>query len=417
MKNAILCVDDDRTVLDSLRSLLSDSLRKECVVEVAESGEEALDLLDELREDSVDLKLVISDYIMPTMKGDELLIKMHAKVPRAVKIMLTGQSSLEGVVNAINHAGLYRFIHKPWDNKDLTMTVQSAIRSYDQDSRLEQQNAELRMLNEELEERVAARTRELSDLNANLQERVDQEVERRRRQEQLLVQQSKMAAMGEMLGVIAHQWKQPLSVMSLMMQEIGEIVQYENADETKLFEVRKKALEQIQYMGTTIDDFKNFFKPSSKKSIFSVTKSARSVCDLLEAKLNTLGIRAVFVDDEDFEIDGYPNEYRQVLMNIYNNACDVFKERGIKEGMIEFSCVRNGSGGEVRIRDNGGGIPDELLPDQLFQPYVSTKGERGTGIGLQICKTIIEEKFEGKLWVRNIPNGAEFIMEFPTIHL
>ncbi len=160
-KPVIICIDDESIILNSLKSELRNILDATFLIELAESGQEALDIVDELLEQGYEIPLVISDYIMPEMKGDEALIKIHEKSPYTCKIMLTGQSSLEGITNAVNHASLYRFIAKPWSSNDLAITVKQAIKSYYQDAELETKNKELAELNASLEQKVNDRTQEI----------------------------------------------------------------------------------------------------------------------------------------------------------------------------------------------------------------------------------------------------------------
>lgn len=127
-KRAIVCVDDERFVLISLRDQLFHHLGSDYNIEMAESGEEALEIFEELREDEIEIPLIISDQIMPGIKGDELLIRLHAQYPKTLKILLTGQASAEAVGNAVNAANLYRYIAKPWEETDLSLTVMEAIR-------------------------------------------------------------------------------------------------------------------------------------------------------------------------------------------------------------------------------------------------------------------------------------------------
>jgi diguanylate cyclase (GGDEF)-like protein len=165
----ILCVDDDSTVLNALRSVFASHFGSELVVEFAESGDEALEIAAELRAQGKELGLVISDFMMPGMKGDEFLVRLHDESPNTVKILLTGQSDLTGVKRAINHANLYRFLEKPFLNEDIVLTVRGAVRAYCQDRDLIRQNEELRRLNAELESIVAERTRELLEKNRELE--------------------------------------------------------------------------------------------------------------------------------------------------------------------------------------------------------------------------------------------------------
>jgi serine phosphatase RsbU (regulator of sigma subunit) len=160
-KPVILCVDDESIIVNSLKTELRTALESTFLVETAESGAEALEIVDELLETGYEIPLIISDYIMPEMKGDEVLIKLHSIIPHARKIMLTGQSSVEGITNVINHAKLYRFIAKPWNPNDLAITVREAIKSYFQEVEIENKNKELELLNASLEQKVLERTLEL----------------------------------------------------------------------------------------------------------------------------------------------------------------------------------------------------------------------------------------------------------------
>jgi len=148
---AIICIDDEPTILQSLQRELRTTLGKEVEIEIASGGDEALELLAELLEEGFDIPLIISDYVMPEMKGDEVLKRIHQMSPDSLKIMLTGQASFEGVTNAINGAKLYRYIAKPWEMDDLTLTVREAVKSYVQARQLAQQNAQLKAMNQELE--------------------------------------------------------------------------------------------------------------------------------------------------------------------------------------------------------------------------------------------------------------------------
>ena len=152
----ILCVDDEATVLESIKEQLRRNLEDSYEIETAESGEEALEIIEEFEEDSMEVALVISDQIMPRMKGDELLIDVHAQHPKILTVMLTGQANAQAVGNAVNAANLYRYIPKPWDETDLILTVKEALRSYRQEQQLEKQNKELKKLNTSLEQKVEA---------------------------------------------------------------------------------------------------------------------------------------------------------------------------------------------------------------------------------------------------------------------
>jgi response regulator RpfG family c-di-GMP phosphodiesterase len=148
-KPVILCIDDENIVLNSLKEQLKKAING-CDIEIAESGAEALEFIDELLEDNGELSIVISDYIMPGMKGDEVLSQIHKNIPKAIKILLTGQATTDGITNSVNNANLYRYIAKPWEESDLFLTINEALKSYNMEMKLEEQNISLELYNKEL---------------------------------------------------------------------------------------------------------------------------------------------------------------------------------------------------------------------------------------------------------------------------
>jgi len=164
-RQVIICVDDERTVLRSLKAELQEAVGNNYTIEIAESGEEALELIEELLEDGDEVFLIISDHIMPDMKGDYLLKQAHIMLPKSIKIMLTGQADLGGIANAINSANLYRYITKPWQSEDLKLTVKEALNSYLQAQRLTEQNAKLQQMNQELAELNSQQTALIAKLH------------------------------------------------------------------------------------------------------------------------------------------------------------------------------------------------------------------------------------------------------------
>ncbi len=168
-KKAILCVDDDVIVTNALRSLFTIHFGQQHIIEIAQSAEEALEIVSEFKSEGIELQVVLADYIMPGICGDELLIKIHDLHPQTVTIMLTGQSDVSGVKKAINDANLYRFIEKPWQNDDLILTTKGAITTFENENKLECQNIALEEMNKTLEEKVAQRTSELQENNTKLE--------------------------------------------------------------------------------------------------------------------------------------------------------------------------------------------------------------------------------------------------------
>jgi len=169
--NIILCVDDEVAVLTALRSLLRSSLMDDTAVETATNGRDALEIVSELRGREHEIGVVIVDFMMPSMRGDELLIRMHEVSPRTIKIMLTGQSNLQGIKRTINEAGLYRFLEKPFNNADLMLTAKSALQAYTLGRELEKHVEALERINRDLESLVEARSHEIIEKNLQLIEK------------------------------------------------------------------------------------------------------------------------------------------------------------------------------------------------------------------------------------------------------
>ncbi len=265
--------------------------------------------------------------------------------------------------------------------------------------------------------------RKLFALNCTLEDRVKKEVERRRLKEHILIQQSRLASMGEMIGAIAHQWRQPLNALGLIIQSIKDAYLYKELTKGFIDQVVDKSLFQIDYMSKTIDDFRNFFKPSKEKNAFDAAKTINEVLYLLSAQIKDNYITVRFDNDlkGDKSIWGYENEFKQVVINIIKNAMDAIMEAREK-GNLGYDAGYNG--GEITINltngddiifisisDNAGAIPDEIL-DKVFEPYFTTKGpSKGTGIGLYMSKMIIERNMEGKLYTKNRDDNSVFIIE------
>jgi len=265
----------------------------------------------------------------------------------------------------------------------------------------------------ELEKKVVLRTKELQELNAQLDIKIKEAVEQNSQQEQMLIQQSRMAAMGEMIGNIAHQWRQPLNALSLILQNI--YYEYESKELTKedLEHFIEKGQRLTENMSKTIDDFRNFFRPNKMVEKFKISESVYSTKELISASYKNNNIELIISLDEDKEIEGYPNEFSQVLLNILTNAKDALVEKRVKSAKVELSSKVYSDTINITITDNAGGIPETILPN-IFDPYFTTKDKSiGTGIGLYMSKMIIENNMHGKITALNYNGGARFIIEIP----
>jgi PAS domain S-box-containing protein len=272
----------------------------------------------------------------------------------------------------------------------------------------------LRQAKEELEERVLERTRELEKAYADLKRETEERiaaVEDLRKNEQMLIQQSRLAALGEMLGNIAHQWRQPLNVLGLLIQQLSMDYELGSVTQEHLDKEVAKAMQLILHMSHTINDFQNFLQQDKQKTTFNVNEVLATTISLLEATLKTGNVSVRIDEREEISITGHRNEFAQVVMNIVTNARDAFRERKTAGPKILITLFRENGRSVVTIADNAGGIADKII-GKIFDPYFTTKGpDRGTGIGLFMSKNIIEKSMNGTLTVRNTEQGAEFRIE------
>ena len=246
------------------------------------------------------------------------------------------------------------------------------------------------------------------EMTRNLEERIREEVDRSREKDRLMLQQSRFAAMGEMIGNIAHQWRQPLNKLGIVLQRLQ--MEQENGELTEtLMEQRVgDGMGLLLGLSRTIDDFRNFFRPEAAPEPFSLAGAVVKTVRFFEASCADYHIRIVIEGDSSLIYNGHVVEFRQALLNILNNARDAHLERGGADPSItvglrdeEHRCV-------LTVRDNAGGV-DPAIIDKIFDPYFTTRGMGNrTGIGLYMAKTIIDQQMQGRIMVRNMLDGAEF---------
>ncbi|MBF0274610.1 MAG: sensor histidine kinase [Nitrospinae bacterium] len=275
----------------------------------------------------------------------------------------------------------------------------------------------LESLNAKLEEEVNKRTAELQVINKTLEKKVDEKANKLLMQEQILFQKSKLAAMGEMIGAIAHQWRQPLNCLGLSIQNLEYSYEYGELTKESIAKMVKESMEMIEHMSSTIDDFRNFFKPSKEKVPFVPDQIIEETIKLSRAQLNAHFIELIYQKETEVEdtITGYPNELKQVLLNLISNASEAIianeqnkQKESSHKGSIKITNSIENENIIIEVEDSGGGI-DEKNINKVFEPYFSTKeATQGTGIGLYMSKTIIEQHMLGQLTVRNGKDGAIF---------
>jgi len=272
---------------------------------------------------------------------------------------------------------------------------------------LSEEIAERKLVQQEL----CAKQIQLEKINETLSERIKLKVEELRQNDQILISQNRQAAMGEMISNIAHQWRQPLNTIGLIMQYLQRTCSSEKMSAEELRQEFANALSIVMHMSKTIDDFRNFFSPSKSKQTFCIAKAINQALSFSSADLNRYNIKVLLDAADDMITVGYPNEYSQVLLNILNNARDKLIESGVEEPCINICVFAENGTSVTTVHDNGGGIPEGVI-DRVFDPYFSTKIQgKGTGIGLYMSKVIIEKHMGGSLTARNRDGGAEFRIE------
>lgn len=385
---AILCVDDEATILYCLKEQLLDYFEQRCVIEIAENAEEALEVFEELRADHYEVALVISDCIMPGMQGDELLMRVHELAPNTLNILLTGQSSAQAVVNAVNHAGLYRYIAKPWQKDDLILTIERALQAYTKDLLLEEQNQLLQQQAIQLQE------------NNQRLLRLDQEK-------------------NEFLGIAAHDLKNPLAgilgIAELLQEEIEELSQQELLGYAKKIE---RASKQMSNLITNLLDV-NQIESGNIKVLLQPTDLLPIVQQLYHeylerAQAKQIDFKLIYVEATYFALLDHLLIY-QVLDNLVSNAIKYSPPQ--KSVYIRLYKAKQQIFCEVQ--DEGQGFT-EADQQKLFGKFSRltakpTGGEHSTGLGLFIVKKLVDA-MSAAIWCESeFGHGTKFVTQFSSI--
>lgn len=388
-KQTIICVDDEEIILEAIQEQLQSSFGDEYNIETSDSGEDALEFFKELIDEGQQVPVIISDYIMPGIKGDELLKEIHKLSPDSLKILLTGHTSIEGISNAINNAQLYRFIAKPWDKEDLVLTVKEAVKSFLQEIKIRKQNRELLELNASLEEQVAQRTEELREANA---------------------------AKDKFFSIIAHDLKSPFNALLGLSDAMLENWE-EFEDEMKLEFVQ----DIHNFLKNTYALLQNLLEWSRSQigsvkvetSVFKPSEIVQENLDVLKQHADSKQIVITNKVNNGISCLADKNMISTVFRNLISNAIKFTKP----EGNITITCCSKNNHQEFCIIDDGIGM-DEKTRNELFllnskTQRTGTSNESGTGLGLHLCKEFVE-KNGGQLSVTSKENeGSTFCFTLP----
>lgn len=372
-KKTVICVDDEKIVLDSLKKELKNALGSDFNIEIVESGVEALELFNELHNDNIEIPIVISDYIMPDMKGDEVLKQIKSVNPKVYNIMLTGQATIEGVTNAINKAGLYRYIAKPWETHDLILTVLEAVKSYQKDVELEKRRKELEEANEKLI-------------------KLDQ-------------------AKSYFLGLLSHELNTPLIGINGNAKLIKEITDdadiKESAEAILESEAKLRKFAELSLLITRIQTNK-----------YETTFYEEKLFDTLDASLSNFKIQ---FEKNNIEIEknySCEDKFYKMDSSLICKTFDIIIDNCLKfskeNSKINISANKVENSIYMIIRDHGIGFSEKSV-ENLFQPFSADElmsHSEGTGLSLAAAKVIME-LHNFKISAKNaIDGGAEIHLVF-----
>jgi len=269
-------------------------------------------------------------------------------------------------------------------------------------------------LKNEIEEKQKIESK-LTSLNENLESKIEEELQKQVEQDRVLEQQAKMAAMGEMMDAVAHQWKQPLNALTMYETLLKSDFKDGIVDQAYIDRFLDDTTMQINHMVNTLDEFRDFFRPNQKHEIFAFKDSIASVLRLVKDEFlkNHITVNVDVQSDICFEAN--ENEIKHLVLNIINNSKDAFNEQNIEERLITITATRtNDKHVTIEFIDNAGGIPEHII-DKVFRPNVTTKAaDKGTGIGLYMSMQIAN-KHHGNLKVNNVDHGACFTLTLPIV--
>jgi len=362
----ILLVDDIQQNLDALSMMILDEF--EIKILTSKSAENAISQLM-----VKDIDLILTDIQMPDIDGFEFAeyLKGIERTKDIPLILITGIYDKTEYVQKGYDLGAVEYITKPINNELLTSKLKVYIHLYED------------KLNDQ---------KQLKEKN------------------EIIIYQSKMAAMGEMIGVIAHQLKQPLNVLSLFCQDVKSSFDFNEINKEFVQDFDENTKLQIQFLSKTIDDFRDFFNPNKVKKEFSLEKSIEKILFLLEKQLELNNIE-ISIDIKEKHIFGVESEFEQIILNLVSNAQDALVQNEIIEKRIQIKSFKNEDMLVFIVEDNAGGVANNLK-DKIFNPYFTTK-EKGTGVGLYMVKLVVESSFRAQIKIEDGDLGARFVINIP----
>lgn len=296
------------------------------------------------------------------------------------------------------------------ENNELSEDYKSNLSKLLKDYKKQQNRLEKIIIHSDKQEvKLRLLNNELNDYKNHLEQKVEEEIKREEK-EKMLFQQSKLAAMGEMMDAVAHQWKQPINIINMQVDMLGYDYEDGYINKEYIDEFRLKVSNHIKHMTDTLNEFRTFFRPNKEPQIFEVKPMIEKVLLLVKDEFMKNCISINIHEVNNFSLKGIENEFKHLILNIINNSKDAFIDNNIKDRTIDITIIEDENKKNILIKDNAGGIPSHVIED-IFKANVTTKQEgKGTGIGLYMSSQIAS-KHGGTLSVRNVEDGAEFKFE------
>lgn len=339
--------------------------------------------------------IVITDINMPNMDGHEMIDEIHKINPDQTIVVISAYNESERLVKLIDQ-GVDSFILKPIESKNLISALYKASQ-YAKNSK-----------------RAKEYEKCLKDNNAILEQKVNEQLEELRKKDEILFKQSKLAALGEMMDAIAHQWKQPLNAITLYSSRLKYNSDFNEVTTELIDETNATISTQVNHLLETIDEFRTFFRPNFILKEVEVEHEIESILSLMNNVLNKNYISVDIISKGNTLAQVIPTEFKHIIINLINNSKDAFNENDIKERKVSFEITENEKEILVNIKDNAGGIPKEII-ENIFKANFTTKEEgKGTGVGLYMSKMIIE-KIGGTINVSSSRTDTCFKITIPKI--
>ena len=373
----LLYVEDEENIREETKNILENMFSTTIT---AVDGEDGLKKFQQ----NPHIDLILTDINMPKVNGIDMIKKIRSQNTQIPILVLSAHSDVNYFIDTIK-LGIDGYILKPIEIKQLFYSIEKVTHKIS----LQKENEEYKH---------------------NLEAKVEEEIQKREYQEKILMHQSKLAAMGEMMDAVAHQWKQPLNIINMRIDMLQYDFEDNIIDDKYIDEFIGKFKFQMSHIVNTLDEFRNFFRPNKVSKEFKISKSIDSTLLLVNDEFIKNKIEFIKNIQDDGTIYGNANDFKHLILNIINNSKDAFNENNIQNRTININLFKNDEIIKLEIYDNAGGIPDKVI-DNIFNANVTTKEEgKGTGIGLYMSKQIAS-KHSGKLYVQNIKNGAKFIFE------